>query len=213
MFGSKWLAKRLVSFQEQYPEVEPHIHFVENNRVSALAGIDVGVQFGPGGWPDKWSALLQGVAIAPTCSPRLLQTGSGLRAASDLTRVALLHQDDGAEWRRWLGEAGLHDVRAFRNNVYCSDLSMAIDLAIEGVGAALGSDVLCAEHIRQGLLVRPFEESIPANGAWYVLCDPPRLDRANARAFIRWLLAGFGRALDAPHVVPDGPASSLRPRP
>jgi len=200
MFASGWLAKNLADFCRDHPTVECHIKLAENQRIHDMVNIDVGILFGGGGWPDKWSTLLEHVMIAPVCSPILFQRfGKPITSTAELRNTILLHWDDGAEWRRWLAEAGESDTSLYTRNLYCSDLSMAIDLAINGTGVALVSDTLTLSDIKVGTLLRPFNFSIDANGGWYVVCNRAALSRSGTRLFLRWLLARFGRSdmLDA----------------
>ncbi|MDQ0394882.1 LysR substrate-binding domain-containing protein [Labrys monachus] len=212
MFASAWLAKHLKDFCRDHPTVECHIRLVENQRAAELGDADIAIAFGPGGWADRWSALLAHVEITPVCSPTLFQSiGRTIATPADLAHSILLHWDDGSEWRRWLSEAGSADVGQKARHLYCSDLGMAIDLAIDGAGVALVSDTLSSTDIRKGLLLRPFAFSIDAFGGWHVLCSHAGLGRASARQFLRWLLAAFGRD-DAWASIPDlhhprGPAS------
>ncbi|MFC5357621.1 LysR substrate-binding domain-containing protein [Azospirillum himalayense] len=196
MFASKWLAKNLAAFCGDHSGVECHIQLAENSRVVEVTDADVGIQFGGGSWKGKWSALLENVTLGPACSPRLFsKAGRGVATPSDLRDVVLIHQDDGTEWRRWLAEEGEHDFDSYRRNIYCSDLSVAIDLAVEGVGLVLVSDTLSSSHIAEETLLRPFGGTIMATGGWYVLCDGAKLERPNTRLFIDWLLGRFGKTL------------------
>jgi LysR family glycine cleavage system transcriptional activator len=208
VFASKWLAKNIADFCDDHPAIDYHIQLVENDKVVEATEADLGIQFGSGSWPGKWSALLENVAIAPACSPLLFsRAGRRLTRPSDLRDVMLLHQDDGSEWRRWLAAEGDHAFEAYRRHLYCSDLSIAIDLAAEGAGVVLVSDTLSSSLISDGQLLRPFGGSILATGGWYALCDDYRLARSNARQFIRWLFGRFGSAVSLPSARDDAAAA------
>lgn len=196
MFASKWLAKNLGGFRADHPSIECHIRLVDNERVEDAAEVDIGILFGDGARPGTWSRLLEVVAIAPACSPLLFQGAGGTFArARDLRGVTLLHRDDGAEWRRWLADEGEHDMPSFGPHLYCNDIGILIDLAVEGAGLVLVSDTLSASHVAEGKLLRPFAGVIQATGGWYVVCDAQRLDRPVTRLFLHWLLGRFGRML------------------
>ncbi|WP_148921389.1 LysR substrate-binding domain-containing protein [Phyllobacterium endophyticum] len=193
MFAGGWLAKHLKGFCRDHPSVECHIRLAENQKIHEIADIDVGILFGSGGWPHKWSTLLAHVNITPVCSPRLFnQIGKTITKVSDLHDVILLHWDDGSEWRRWLTEAGAQDPHSFTRGLYCSDLGMAIDLAINGTGVALVSDTLSSSDLATGNLLTPFPFSIDAFGGWHVVCSQASLQRSSTRVFMRWLLGHFG---------------------
>jgi LysR family glycine cleavage system transcriptional activator len=194
----------LADFCRDHAAIECHIRLVENERVVGATEADLGIVFGDGAWPGKWSTLLENVAIAPACSPLLFQqAGRTLVHAADLRDVVLLHQDDGSEWQRWLAGEGEHNFELYRRHLYCNDLSFAIDLAAQGVGAVLVSDTLSASHVSEGKLLRPFSGAIQATGGWYVVCDGYRLERSNVRSFLRWLLGHFGKHLPLTSTVQD----------
>lgn len=196
MFASKWLAKNLSHFCVDHPTVECHIKLVDNDRVEDAGDADIGIMFADGGRSGKWTTLLEIVSIAPACSPLLFQkAGRALTRAQDLRSTTLLHRDDGAEWRRWLADEGEHDLSAFPQHLYCNDLGILIDLAVEGGGVVLVSDTLSASHVANGTLMRPFPGAIQATGGWYVVCDGSRLERAITRLFLHWLLGRFGKML------------------
>jgi LysR family glycine cleavage system transcriptional activator len=198
MFSSRWLSKNLGSFLQEHPFIEYNILLVDNDRVIDANDADIGIQFGHGGWDGKWSAHLAKVQISPACSPEIIQHfDPSLDNIKNLKDVFLLHRDDGSEWRRWLAASGDHDFSQYRRNIYCSDLSLAIDLALEGAGFVLVSDTLTASDIKAGNLIRPFLTNLDAAGNWYALCDPEKLGRPINRAFLKWLLERFGRELIA----------------
>ncbi|WP_281024413.1 LysR substrate-binding domain-containing protein [Microvirga calopogonii] len=108
MFANTWLANNLGQFCKDHPTIECHIRFVDNHRVHELKDIDIGIAFGNGGWPDRWSTLLAQVTVAPVCSPKLLEDiGGQITRPDDLCKVLLLHWDDGSEWRRWFSDVGM----------------------------------------------------------------------------------------------------------
>lgn len=194
MFANTWLAKHLNDFCQAHPTIECHIRLVENQRVHELPDIDVGISFGSGGWVDKWWSLLAHVNVTPVCSPILFErTGRQILQPRDFRHVTLLHQDDGLEWRRWFTEAGAADADKEATHLYCSDLGMAIDLAIHGTGAALVSDTLSGSDFKRGILVKPVPISIDAFGGWHVVCNNTSIRRSAPRLFLRWLLLEFDR--------------------
>jgi LysR family glycine cleavage system transcriptional activator len=66
------------------------------------------------------------------------------------------------------------------------------DLAREGV--VLGRSALVADELAAGRLVRPFDLSLPAGFAYYLVYPPRALQRPSVKAFRDWLMAEAGRA-------------------
>lgn len=209
MFASKWLAKNLLAFTEAHPKVECHIRLFDSSRFVFEKDYDLAIGFGQEtDFAGRWHALLRKVTLTPAISSRLYaHSGQILHSPADLTRTTLLHRDDGPEWYRWFASAGIAYPQEGQRHLYCSDMSVAIDLAIEGVGVALVSEVLSLGSIHQGTLVRPFSQSIRAEGAWYAVCDRHQLERGSVRAFLRWLFDRFGTDLELEPTANDAPGS------
>ncbi|MEX1205760.1 MAG: LysR substrate-binding domain-containing protein, partial [Dongiaceae bacterium] len=71
--------------------------------------------------------------------------------------------------------------------------TLAIEAAIEGQGVALGERVLVAGDLAAGRLVRPFELSVPASFAYYVVAPEAAADRPKVAAFRDWALTEAAR--------------------
>lgn len=195
MFASGWLSRNIGDFCNQHPRVECHVRLSENQTITDLTESDIGILFGTGSWPDLQAILLEDILIGPVCSPILMNgRAGGLRHPSDLRGVFLLHWDDGSEWRRWLAQAG-EDHAQFTRNLFCNDLGAAIEMAVHGAGCALASETLTSMNIREGSLMRPFDDTINPNGGWYVVVRPENLERPRVRIFLHWLLSKFGQSL------------------
>lgn len=67
------------------------------------------------------------------------------------------------------------------------DVGFALDMAREGAGITLASELLSAAMLEEGVLVRPFAIDVPVQGAWYALCTPERLQLPRVRMFLDWL--------------------------
>lgn len=113
------------------------------------------------------------------------------RAAEELfvTQAAISHQVKGLE--EWLGL----DLFRRRNRsllltdpgqTYLPVLRDALD-AIDGLGVALGRSVLVADALASGRLVKPFDLSLHADFAYYLVCADRMVDRPKVRAFGDWL--------------------------
>ena len=61
--------------------------------------------------------------------------------------------------------------------------------AVRGEGVVLGRSALVADELAGGRLVRPFELSLPAGFAYYVVYPQRALQRPSVKAFRDWLMA------------------------
>jgi len=57
-----------------------------------------------------------------------------------------------------------------------------------GEGIALGRSAIAHDALEQGLLVKPFDFSIPSDYAYWVVCPKDRADHPKIKAFTEWLL-------------------------
>ena len=68
----------------------------------------------------------------------------------------------------------------------------AIQAAVLGEGVVLARSALAADDLVAGRLVRPFELSLPAELAYYIVYPVRALQRPKVKAFRDWVLAERG---------------------
>lgn len=192
-FGAKWLVARLDRFRQANPGYDVRLDASMRLVDLAREGVDIAVRYGAGRYPGMRVDRLMDEVAVPVCSPRLLEGAAPLRVPADLCRHTLLHhtapyQDDGyPDWRMWLQAAGVDGCDLSRGPTF-SMASLAVQAAIDGQGVALVGDVLVADDIAAGRLVRPFALSFPVSFAYYVVCPLASAERPRVVAFREWLL-------------------------
>lgn len=77
---------------------------------------------------------------------------------------------------------------------------MSTDAAVHGQGIAMGDTMTANNLLRQGALVLPFDQSVPAKNSFYVACRNDVGLVPIVRAFIDWLFS----ACDASARTPVG---------
>lgn len=87
----------------------------------------------------------------------------------------------------WLLAAGVEGVDPERGPSF-ADSAMVVQAAVEGLGLALARSALAAADLAAGRLVRPFDVSLPAEFAYYIVCPPAHLERPAIKAFRDWLV-------------------------
>jgi LysR family glycine cleavage system transcriptional activator len=199
-FGAKWLVTRLDRFTRKHPGYDVRLDASMRLVDLLREGVDIAVRYGSGHYEGmRVDCLMSEVAI-PVCSPRLLEGNPPLRVPEDLCRHTLLHhtapyQDDNyPDWRMWLQAAGVTSCDLGRGPTF-SMASMAVQAAVDGQGVALVGNVLVADDIAAGRLVRPFELSFPVQFAYYIVSPLITAERHRVVAFREWLLeeARIGR--------------------
>lgn len=186
--ASLWLRKRVTEFCIEFPNIdidlrpawqppkfgEDHadmiIHFetrvpTTGARLHRLFPID--------GYP----------ACAPAVRDRLLvQTG-----AVNWHDAPLIHDNGREIWHSWFAEHEPSNTRWQQGRVY-SDLSLAIDAAVDEEGIILADDALCSKEMKTGALVKLDTRQIRC--VWYSIATPRKALRKPAvDTFTEWLLS------------------------
>lgn len=185
-FAAEWLVPRLKDFQENYPEID--IWLTTWNRMDSLLrdNVDIEIRYGDGDWPDLDVTLLMEEEVFPICSPKMVDEGK-LRAPEDLANCSLLHDSITVDWSDWFKAADVNGVDANRgprfNHSYLMQLAVA-----SGEGVGLGRSVLVSDSLDKGILAKPFDISLPAQFAYYIVHRPGVSDKPKIKIFVDWLL-------------------------
>lgn len=188
-FAAKWLVPRLHKFRDLYPDVDVRVSAFEWPVDFGRDEVDLAIRYGRGKWPGLQADPLLTEEVFPVCSPALVEGGNALLKPADLRHQTLLHDDYSREdWRIWLKAAGVTQVDP-RRGLSFSHTSIMLEAAESGQGVALGRTPLVADDLARGRLVKPFDISLPADYAYYVVCPVEAADRPKITAFREWLLA------------------------
>ena len=110
-FGANWLVPRLGAFRAKHRAIDLVVLSSAELVDFARDPVDVGIRFGPGGWPGVRADLLLGEEYVAVASPKLARGARGLRSPEDLRRHTLLHDENSNAWRAWLDGRGSHRRR------------------------------------------------------------------------------------------------------
>jgi LysR family glycine cleavage system transcriptional activator len=186
-FATKWLVPRLGSFSVTHPNLDLRIsaslHHVDFNRED----IDLAVRHGNGHWPDLHVTRLCAEELFPVCTPTLLKAGPPIRKPTDLLQHVLVHDRNRKHWRDWLSVFGIESVVNERGPVF-DQTALAIDAALSGQGVALARTALASLDLIAGRLVRPLQEAVPAEFAYWIVCRKSAADAPKISQFRSWLI-------------------------
>ena len=141
-------------------------------------------------WAGMEAHFLFSDELTPVCSPELLSGSVPLRAPADLVGHTLLHVNrEIEEWPEWLRAAGAGQVTSPHNLKFDSS-RMALDVALAGLGVALGRFPFVADDLRSGRLVAPFDTRIRSKSAYYLTCPQAATENAKVKVFCDWVLQG-----------------------
>jgi DNA-binding transcriptional LysR family regulator len=183
VFASRWLIWRLGKFSALNPDIEVRLVVTGNILDLGRADIDCAIRFGRGDWLDADAELIGGETYRPVCAPPLARL---IRAPADLAQVPVIHDTSTMlSWAAWFEAAGIPMPET--SGPTFDDPALAFDAAISEQGVLLAVDLMSADAVSDGRLVRPLD--IPASsgvGYWFVTAKGRR-EPKKTRRFRQWL--------------------------
>ena len=153
--------------------------------------MDLDIRYGLGKWTGFHSMPVTSDFVLPLCSPeyrdalmsKTADPRGALRSAKLIDSARALCQ-----WDYWLMRNGISDV-ANHKSILIDRSSMAIQLALDGVGVVLESLTLAAKEVYSGALV-PLMPSIGviAFPAYWMVCPNRYVSRRAVGIFMAWLM-------------------------
>ena len=188
-FATKWLVPRLGEFIDSHPDLDLRISAALQHVTFAGDGIDMAVRHGNGDWPHLQVTRLCRETLMPVCSPHMAPSPSRIRSADDLAGYVLVHDRDRRVWADWLRAVGAEaEVFDLDRGPVFSQTSLAIDAAVAGQGIALARSALASLDLRDGRLIRPLPDTVPAEFAYWIVYPKSGAKRPKIRRFQKWLL-------------------------
>jgi LysR family glycine cleavage system transcriptional activator len=188
-FSASWLVPNLPDFERAHPDVRLEIEATLRYADFARDAVDVAIRFGRGPWQGLHSEPLLELDSFPVCSPALAKGDDPpLREPADLARHTQIHveQTPGA-WPAWLRAVGLDGLQPKRTVTY-DHVAIALAAAESSQGVAISAPILCASRLREGRLVRPFEQSVRSAETYHFVCRPEDLRDPRIAALRDWLV-------------------------
>ncbi len=183
-FAQRWLMPRMAQWRERHPDIA--IELLASQAIVDLQreGFHAALRQGGGRWPGlQAERLIDSPLIAvgsPAAARRLLGRGTGSLADEPLLGDAEL-------WRRWFA---LDDCRVPVNPVATfNDAGLLLQATEQDIGIALARELLAADALRDGRLVRLSPLALPDERAYaFWLAYPPQLQDWPPLAALRaWL--------------------------
>ena len=207
-FAQRWWLPRMASWREQHPDIAVEVHTSQQVVDLQREGFHAALRQGNGHWRGlEAERLLDSPLIAvgsPAAARRLL--GRGPEALADEPLLG-----DAPVWESWFALAG---VRCSVNPVASfNDAGMMLQAAEQDLGLALARELLVADALRDGRLMRlsPLElVKDQAYALWFVYPSTLR-DWPPLRALRAWVLAELKRSERELRVAPAAPRRA-RPR-
>ncbi|MEQ8599751.1 MAG: LysR substrate-binding domain-containing protein [Devosia sp.] len=186
VFASRWLIWRVNKFSALYPGLEVRLTVTGAMLDLSRPDIDCGVRYGDGTWPGVDVSLIGGQEYQPVCSPLIRDR---VKSPADLADVPVIaDQTSMLDWPAWLTKAGLDPAIPLNGPVY-SDASLAFDAAISGQGILLAADMMTADAVSDGRLIRPFDLPVTGKRGYFLATAKGRREPKKLGFFRDWLAA------------------------
>lgn len=186
----RWLLPCLVQWQKERPDVPVALtttikHGVDFQREA----FDAAVVYGPPPDMSLVSVHLFDEQLTPVCSRPYLEGPVPLRSAADLQQHLLLHPTtDERDWTTWLDAAQVKLTNIGKGQHF-ETLDLAMSMASQGMGVAIGDWSLIGEDLNAGRLVMPFELKVRTGMGYHLVYPHNAPVTSPLRELIEWLVA------------------------
>ncbi|MDR9754588.1 LysR substrate-binding domain-containing protein [Pseudomonas sp. SZMC_28357] len=185
----RWLLPRLLQWQKERPEVPVQLtttvkHGIDFRREQ----FDAAVIYGAAPEAMLSSQHLFDEQLTPVCSRPLLEGPNPLRSPTDLQQHLLLHPTlDERDWNAWLSSANVR-LSNVSQGQHFETLDLAMSMAAQGTGVAIGDWSLIGEDLNAGRLVMPFDLKVKTGLAYYVVFPQKNPPSARLLELTAWLV-------------------------
>lgn len=197
-FASRWLTPRIEALRSIRPDlkiaIEPNPTFTCVDARKADLAIGYGL---PGEFFGVHEVLIRPEIFA-ICSPSFRASLPAQLELTDLPHCKLIHVDDGSWWSSWFTALGIRKrVKADASHI---SNDIVLNLAKEGQGIALATEVLVERELNDGSLVKCVAQGTQLES--YQVLTPSQSPSEDALWFIKWLGDSLRRSY--PNAVCDG---------
>ena len=190
-FGMEWLAPMIADYLEQYPEVSVDLNLNDRMIDMVEEGFDVAVRIGPLEDSSLVARPLGPYGVVICGSPAYLARRGVPQVPADLAQHECLEFSGWVPQARWRlkGEKDGRNIPLSRlraNNSYA--LKQA---ALAGFGLVMQADVILAQDIAAGRLVRVLDDYLPVPRPMHLLYPRARQPTPKLTSFIDFMLSRF----------------------
>ena len=187
-FGSRWLVPRLGGSRADHPDVP--LSVIGTDRIVEPDEADLAIRYTRCPPPHAARELFRDRHY-PVCSPSLVEGREPIASPAGLGQYPLIQYDWFANdrlspnWKRWF-EAACGEPQPWTIAFTFREETHAIEAALAGQGVTLCSDVVVADELASGALVKAFDFGLPGY-AFYPVFTPDHPRRKTLEAFVHWL--------------------------
>ncbi|WP_431037113.1 LysR substrate-binding domain-containing protein [Pseudomonas yamanorum] len=183
----RWLLPRLMQWQQERPDVPVELTTTVAYTVDfRREQFDAAVIYAPIAEQSAQARHLFDEHLTPVCAPALL---GGLHTPADLQQQVLLHPTrDERDWALWLKAANTR-LSNLAQGHHFETLDLAMTVASQGSGVAIGDSALIGEDLKAGRLATPFELRVSTGMGYYLVYPPGTEPSAGLEQLMDWLVS------------------------
>jgi DNA-binding transcriptional LysR family regulator len=184
VFATRWMIWRVGKFAALHPDIE--LRMVVTGSILDLArpDVDCAIRYGHGTWPNVRAEPIGGATFQPVCAPPVART---LKSPADLARVPVIRDTTTMlSWDAWWAAAG-YATPPPTHGPTLTDPALAFDAAIAEQGVLLAVDLMSADAVSDGRLVRPFDLPTATDVQYWLAVQDGKRESRKMRLFREWL--------------------------
>jgi DNA-binding transcriptional LysR family regulator len=186
VFASRWLIWRVGKFTALHPGIELRLVITGSIVDLARPDVDCGIRYGRGDWPNVKALPIGGSTFQPVCAPKM---AAQLKSPADLAKVPVIRDlTTMLSWDAWWRAVGYETPPATHGPTF-SDPALAFDAAISDQGVLMAVDMMSADAVSDGRLVRPFQAPVATDVQYWLVTAEGRRETNKLRKFREWLAA------------------------
>ena len=183
-FGRLWLLPRLPALRAAYPDVQPWLDTSGAPIDFSSMEISIGITYANEPPPDVLSIKLvqdrKSPMVAPGTEP------STLSDIETLARLPLIHDEKLPGWSQFFESFG-HSGAFHPSGLDFSDSDAALSAACDGMGVALGSEILADNYLKTKRLVSVTAARFDPSHSWFAVTTEQELSNTHTADVWNWL--------------------------
>ena len=193
-FTAKWLAPRVYRFLAAHPDIDVRITSNQARANFTTDGVDVAIRNSLGAPSGLYYEKLDDVRLVVVASPQYAAQFGPFDTPADLTTATLIHDVSLGGivglpvWDDWFREYSTAPSAA-TGGIRFSSADHSIDAAEEGAGVLLATELIVADDLKKGRLVKLFDITMPTRRSMYFVCPDGSEDVDKIKVFREWLQA------------------------
>jgi LysR family glycine cleavage system transcriptional activator len=199
--AERWMAPKLARYNREKPHFRFELRSEEDMVDFARNEIDLRLSYGISLYPEMVTVPILRDEVLPMVSPAYLERNPGAKDnfLGCVPDDDLIHTNWGPSfvshpsWQTWFREIAIDrpdETRGFR----VGKSSLALDLARDGLGVALGQRMMAADDLQSGKLVILNERSVPLGHPYCLVYPRAKTKKAGLVDLVEWLVQSAGSA-------------------